>query len=46
MSGCIKLEKLKFANKINHFAMKTKIYNQALKAAFKELASLKSTACA
>jgi hypothetical protein len=40
----IKLEKLKFANKMNHFAMKTKIYNQALKAAFKELAILKQTA--
>ena len=46
MLGYIKLEKLKFANKMNHFAMKTKIYNQALKAAFKELSSLKSMACA
>jgi Transposase DDE domain len=46
MLGYIKLEKLKFANKLNHFAMKTKIYNQALKAAFKELCSLKSAACA
>jgi Transposase DDE domain len=44
MLGYIKLEKLKFANKMNHFAMKTKIYNQALKAAFKELCSLKSMA--
>ncbi len=44
--GYIKLEKLKFANRMNHFAMKTKIYNQALKAAFKELAILKQTACA
>ena len=44
--GYIKLEKLKFVNKMNHFAMKTKIYNQALKAAFKELAILKQTACA
>ena len=44
--GYIKLEKLKFANKMNHFAMKTKIYNQALKAAFKELHNLKSMACA
>jgi Transposase DDE domain len=40
----IKLEKLKFANKMNHFAMKTKIYNQALKAAFKELTILKNVA--
>lgn len=45
--GYIKLEKLKFANKMNHFAMKTKIYNQALKAAFKELTILRrSAACA
>ncbi len=44
--GYIKLEKLKFINKMNHFAMKTKIYNQALKAAFKELAVLKQKPCA
>ena len=44
--GYIKLEKLKFANRMNHFAMKTKIYNQALKAAFKELALLKKQAFA
>ncbi len=44
--GYIKLEKLKFVNKMNHFAMKTKIYNQALKAAFKELALLKQQAFA
>lgn len=37
----IKLEKLKFANKLNHFSLKAKIYQQALKAAFKELALLK-----
>ena len=42
----IKLEELKFINKMNHFAMKTKIYNQALKAAFKELAILRKLACA
>lgn len=46
MLGYIKLEKLKNANKMNHFAMKTKIYTQALKAAFKELNNLKSMACA
>lgn len=46
MLGYIKLEKLKFANRMNHFAMKTKIYNQALKAAFKELTNLKLAACA
>ena len=42
----IKLEKLRFANKLNHFALKTKIYQQALKAAFKELTLLKAVACA
>lgn len=42
----VKLEKLKFANKMNHFALKTKIYNAALKAAFKELTFLKTNACA
>lgn len=31
----IKLEKLKLANKMSHFVMKTKIYQQALKTAFK-----------
>jgi len=31
---------------MNHFAMKTKIYNQALKTAFKELAILKQQAYA
>ena len=42
----VKLEKLKFANKMNHFALKTKIYNAALKAAFKELTIFKNNACA
>lgn len=37
----IKLEKLKMVNEMNHFAMKTKLYLSALKAAFKELAILK-----
>ena len=46
MMGYIKLDKLKRANRMNHFAMKTKIYSQALKVAFKELAILKQTACA
>lgn len=40
----IKLECLKFANKMNHFALKTKIYQQALKTAFKELTILKNVA--
>jgi hypothetical protein len=39
----IKLEKLKFVHKLNHFAIKTKIYTQALKAAYKELTMLKNT---
>ena len=33
----VKLEKLKFANKMNHFALKSKLYITAIKAAFKEL---------
>ena len=37
----IKLEKLKFVNKLNHFALKHKIYIHAIKAAFKELSNLK-----
>jgi hypothetical protein len=37
----VKLEKLKFAHALNHFALKTKIYQAALKAAFKQLAELK-----
>jgi len=40
----VKLERLKFANKMNHFALKTKIYQQALKTAFKELTILKNVA--
>jgi len=39
--ACVKLEKLKFSSKLNHFAMKSKIYLAANKAAFKELAALK-----
>jgi hypothetical protein len=42
----IKLKKLIYANKMNHFVIKTKICQQALKAVFKELAILKQTACA
>jgi hypothetical protein len=40
----VKLEKLKFTHKLNHFAMKAKIYMQALKAAYKELITLKNEA--
>lgn len=39
----IKLEKLKFANKMNHFALKSKLYLAAIKAAFKELHQIKNT---
>ena len=38
----VKLEKMKFSSKLNHFAMKSKIYLAANKAAFKELALLKA----
>jgi hypothetical protein len=37
----VKLEKLKLAHALNHFALKSKIYQAALKAAFMELALLK-----
>jgi len=40
----VKLEKMKFSAKLNHFAMKSKIYLAANKAAFKELAALKAKA--
>ena len=37
----VKLEQLKFTNQMNHFAMKSKLYLAAIKAAFKELEILK-----
>jgi len=40
----VKLEKLKLSSKLNHFAMKAKIYLAANKAAFKELGKLKAKA--
>jgi hypothetical protein len=40
----VKLERLKFASKMNHFVLKTKVYQQALKTAFKELTILKNIA--
>jgi Transposase DDE domain len=40
----VKLERLKFTNKMSHFALKAKIYQQALKAAFNELTILKQAA--
>lgn len=42
----VKLEKLKFSSALNHFAMKSKIYLAANKAAFKELHALKAQALA
>jgi hypothetical protein len=44
MMACVKLEKLKFASALNHFAMKAKIYLAANKAAFKELIAIKQNA--
>ena len=38
----IKLEMIKFQTKLNHFQLKAKLYAKALKAAFCELANLKS----
>jgi len=40
----VKLEKLKFASTLNHFALKSKIYLAANKAAFKELHTLSQQA--
>jgi len=40
----VKLEKLKFSSKLNHFAMKSKIYLAANRAAFNELKLLKAQA--
>lgn len=37
----VKLETYKFASKLNHFAMKSKVYIAAIKAAFKELNKIK-----
>lgn len=38
----VKMEKLKFTQHLNHFAIKSKIYLAATKAAFKELENLKT----
>jgi hypothetical protein len=46
MIAFIKMEKIKFANKTNHFAIKAKIYLEANKAAFKELSRIKAEALA
>lgn len=40
----VKLEKLKFNTKLNHFQIKAKIYLKALKAAYEELAIINSQA--
>lgn len=45
MVAYIKMEKLKLNYQMNHFALKSKLYLAALKAAFKELAFLKLAAC-
>jgi hypothetical protein len=37
----VKLEKLKFVHKLNHFALKAKIYLAASKAAWNELHKMK-----
>jgi hypothetical protein len=36
----VKLEKLKFKTRLNHFEIKNKIYVKALKAAYAELANI------
>lgn len=41
MCGLVQLEKLKIAHRMNHFALKHKIYLKALKAAWSEIQSLK-----
>jgi hypothetical protein len=38
----VKLEKLKFAHKLNHFALKAKIYLSTLKTAMKQLNQLQN----
>jgi len=38
----VKLEGLRIATNLNHFAMKGKIYQAALKAAYQELQTLKA----
>jgi len=40
LCGYVKLEMFKFSNKLNHFALKTKIYLSALQSAFSELQKL------
>ena len=42
MLAYVKLEKLKSVSKMNHFALKSKLYIAAIKAAFKELYILKN----
>jgi hypothetical protein len=37
----VKLERMKLATKMNHFAMRSRIYLKAVQAAFKELQSLR-----
>jgi hypothetical protein len=42
----VKLEKLKFAHKMNHFALKSKLYWEALKMAWRQLERIKNWQCA
>jgi hypothetical protein len=41
LTAYVKLEKLKFAHKLNHFALKAKIDWAAVKAVWNELAKIK-----
>jgi len=43
LDGYIKLERLKMKTKLNHFALKAKLYAQALRSAFDSLQALQAT---
>jgi IS4 transposase len=43
LEGYIKLERLKMKTKLNHFALKAKLYAQALRSAFESLQELQAT---
>jgi IS4 transposase len=42
----VKLEKLRFVHKLNHFALKAKLYFAAIKMAWKQLEEIKNYKCA
>jgi hypothetical protein len=42
LDGYIKLERLKVKTKLNHFALKAKLYAQALRSAFASLQELQA----